>query len=81
MCEALRELMKDDIDEAVNKAVNEAVAKTRVEVSEEVSKKTLTNNTLDIIRKMMKNLKLTATQAMQVLEIPESEQSMFASML
>ena len=39
------------------------------------------NNTLDNIRKMMKNLKLTAAQAVQVLEIPDSEQSMFASML
>ena len=61
MCEALRELMKDDIDEAVDKEHM--------------------NTTLNYIRKMMKKMKMTAAQAMQVLEIPDSEQSMFASML
>ena len=69
MCEALRDLMKDEI-----------AAERAAERSETTEKVTVTT-TLDNIKKMMKNLKITAVQAMQALEIPESEQAQYAAKL
>ena len=65
MCQALRELMKDEIEEEIAEATAEVTADTK----------------LDDIRKMMKNLKLSAVQVMQALEIPEAEQATFTSLL
>ncbi len=57
ICQALRELMKDEI------------AEERV------------NTKLDDIKKMMKNLKISAIQAMQALEIPEADQAKYSALL
>ena len=61
MCQALKELMKDEIAE--ERA--EATADTK----------------LDAIKKMMKNLKMSANQAMQALEISETDQARYSAML
>ena len=65
MCQALRDLMKDEIDEEV--ATKRAEERT----------KTVIEN----IKKMMKNLKITAAQAMQALEISEKDQARYMAML
>ncbi len=61
MCQALRELMKDEI------------AEERADAT--------ANTTLDDIKKMMKNLKISAIQAMQALEIPEADQAKYSALL
>ena len=65
MCQALRELMKDEIEKEVTKERIEATTDTMI----------------DNIRKLMKNMKLTADQAMNTLEIPISDQSKYSAML
>ena len=69
MCQALRELMKDEIEEEIAEATAEVTAEVTADTK------------LDDIRKVMKNLKLSAVQAMQALEIPEAEQATFTSLL
>jgi hypothetical protein len=61
MCQAMRELMKDEI------------AEERLDAETE----TQVNN----IRKIMKNLKYTAEQAMDALEIPQQKRSTYISKL
>ena len=65
MCQALRELMKDEITKEVEEATAAAT----------------TDTTLSAIKNMMKNLKLTAVQAMQALEISETDQSKYIAKL
>ena len=65
MCEALRELMKDEIQEEKDEAVKAAKDKTR----------------LDSIKSLMKKMKLTAKQAMDALSISASDQKRYSSML
>lgn len=60
-CEALRELMKDDLIEASTKSKTEA--------------------NLECIRNLMKNMKLSAKQAMETLEIPKADRKKYAAML
>jgi hypothetical protein len=73
MCEALRELMKDEIDEAVNTAVNTAVNDTTEKVE--------TASRLEAIRSIMKNCKFDVEQAMDALDIPQQKRSMYLSKL
>ena len=61
MCQALRELMKEEI------------AEERADEKKDTM--------LDNIRKLMKNMKWTAEQAMNTLEIPTAEQSKYSAML
>jgi hypothetical protein len=69
MCEALRELMKDEIDEAVNTAVNDTTEKVE------------TASRLEAIRSIMKNCKFDVEQAMDALDIPQQKRSMYLSKL
>jgi hypothetical protein len=61
MCQALQELMKDEISEKVTDAE--------------------TNVSIDYIKKIMKNFKCTAEQAMDTLEIPQENRSLYMSKL
>ena len=61
MCQALKELMKE-------------------EIAEERAEATADTKLVDI-KKIMKNLKMTAKQAMQALEIPDAEQAKYSAML
>ena len=72
MCEALRELMKDEI-QAEKDAAAEAATKA---VWAEADK-----NYLAFIKSLMKKMKLTAQQAMDVLSIPVSDQKRYSFML
>jgi hypothetical protein len=69
MCEALRKLMKDEIDEAVNMAVSETTDKVE------------TASKLEDIRNIMAELKYTAEQAMDLLKIPPQKRSTYLSKL
>ena len=63
MCwEALRELMKDEIEEAEKKAAEKATENVR----------------MTDIRELMRNLKMTAEQAMQALGIAEQDRAKYA---
>jgi CRISPR/Cas system CSM-associated protein Csm2 small subunit len=61
MCQALQELLKDEIDERVTNAE--------------------TNVSIEHIKKIMKNFKCTAEQAMDTLEIPQENRSLYMSKL
>jgi hypothetical protein len=61
MCQALQELLKDEIDERVTNA------ETGIQI--------------DNIKKIMKGFKCTAEQAMDTLEIPQENRSLYMSKL
>ncbi|MBQ6026927.1 MAG: hypothetical protein IJL20_15090 [Lachnospiraceae bacterium] len=65
MCEALRQLMKDEIQ-----AEKDAATKAATD-----------NSRLASIKSLMKKMKLTAQQAMDALSIPVSDQKRYSSML
>ena len=70
-------LMQPAVDMAVKKIVNEAVNKAVNQAIAEKEEK----ERLSSIRNLMKNMKLSATKAMNVLEIPESEHSKYMALL
>jgi hypothetical protein len=61
MCQAMRELMKDEIAEELNNAAE--------------------SSKIEDIRILMKNLKYTAEQAMDALEIPPQKRTVYISKL
>jgi hypothetical protein len=65
MCQAMRKLMKDEIAEERTDAANMAETETQVKN----------------IKVIMKNLKYTAEQAMDALEIPQQKRSTYISKL
>ena len=69
MCDALRELMKDEIEEEKSKAIAEGRAEGRAE------------GKLDSIKALMKNLKISAEQAMEYIGIPKNEYKKYMQML
>jgi hypothetical protein len=69
MCQALQELMKDEIDAKVTNAVTNAVINTETDIQ------------VNDIRNIMKNFKCTAEQAMDTLEIPQEKRSLYMSKL
>lgn len=93
MCEALKELMKDDIaaavEEAVAQAVEEAVAeavkKERIQALAEGQEKGLEkgadNARLSSIINLMDTMKLTAEQAMDAIKIPLADRDKYTSRL
>jgi hypothetical protein len=80
MCEALRELMKDEID----REVEERSEKARVEALKEAREKARAEareKEISLISNLMETMKLTAEQAMNALKIPAEERQMYASRL
>jgi hypothetical protein len=65
MCQALQELMKDEIEAKVNDAVDQAETESKVED----------------IRNIMSELRYSAEQAMDLLKIPQQKRSMYISKL
>lgn len=93
MCEALRELMKEEIEEAVEKATKEAVEKATKEATEKATKEATEkaakeaekaikeneqNTVLAGIKSLMENTKWTADQAMAALNVPVSDRPKYA---
>jgi hypothetical protein len=80
MCEALRELMKDESD----REVEERSEKARVEALKEAREKARAEareKEISLISNLMETMKLTAEQAMNALKIPDEERQMYASKL
>ena len=77
MCKAMEDLMQDVIEkrvaEASQKVAQEAARKARQEAARETAQK----SRLESIAAMMKKLNLTENQAMDVLDIPDSERSLY----
>jgi hypothetical protein len=73
MCQALQELMKDEIDAKVTNAVNSAVTNAVINAETDIQ--------VNDIRSIMKNFKCTAEQAMDTLEIPQEKRSLYMSKL
>ena len=73
MCQALRELMKDEIEKEVQQAVNQAVKKETAKSADATK--------VDVIKNVMKNLKLPAEKAMEIVGIEKGDFSKYMSML
>jgi hypothetical protein len=69
MCQALQELMKDEIDAKINSAVTNAVATAE------------TDTRIDAIKNIMSTLKYTPEQAMDLLKIPQENRNLYMSRL
>lgn len=65
MCEALRELMKDEIAECERKAAFQADQKARLETRQES------------LRNLMDSMKWTAEQAMEAMKIPVKDREQY----
>ncbi len=89
MCEALRELMKDEIAETVAEAVAEAVEKERAKALAEGQEKGIEkgiekgtdNALLSSIINLMDTMKWTAEQAMDAIKIPSADRGKYMSRL
>lgn len=92
MCEALRELMNDEIEEEKRIAVEEATkeikqvakeaekaAEIKVAKAEREVKKTAKETVLTNIRSLMENMEWTAEKAMTALNIPAAEHADYAA--
>ena len=77
MCDALRELMKDEIEATVNKQVKEQV---KMKVEEKVNEK-INETKLEAVQNIMKTLKLSVEQAMDALMIPDSQRTVILKKL
>lgn len=69
MCEALKELMKDEIAQEVEKAVEQAVSVNTIDTK------------FEDIKNMMKELALSADRAMEILRIPEEDRYIYFARL
>ena len=69
MCEALRELMKDEIAEREQKAALEADQKARQE------------NSIELIKNLMETMKMTADQAMTAMKISDVDRQEYRAKL
>ena len=67
MCDALRELMKDEIEATVNKKVEEQVS---IKVEEKVNE-----TKLEAVQNIMKSMKWSVQQAMDALMIPDDQRT------
>lgn len=80
-CDALRELMKDDIAEEVAKAVEEERVRALAEGQEIGVEKGEDNAFLSSIMNLMDTMKLTAEQAMDAIKIPAADRGKYAARL
>ena len=75
MCDALRELMKDEIEATVNKKVEEQV-KQKVEEQVSIKVEEKVNETkLEAVQNIMKSMKWSVQQAMDALMIPDDQRT------
>ena len=77
MCEALRELWKDDIEKVLAIELPKKEAEVTERVTREVTREVTEKARLDAMKKIMKNLSYTAEQTMKLLEIPPREQEKY----
>ena len=73
MEDVLMEIVKDKVEERVNNAVSDAVSNAEAAKEQETL--------LTSIRNIMNNLKLSLDQAMDALNIPQGQRSMYANLI
>jgi hypothetical protein len=85
MCEALRELMKDEIEAEVRKGkaegIAEGIAQGKAEGIAQGKAEAKAEGSLLAISNLMKSMKLTAEQAMEALGIPADEKASYMAKL
>ena len=69
MSEALRELMKDEIEEREKKAALEA--------ARQADQKARQENSIELIGNLMETMKMTAEQAMDALKVPANHRKKY----
>ena len=72
---------KVDMCEAIEEMKRETAARVEKETAERVEKETAARETVDHIGQLMKNLRLSATQAMDALGIPAERRAFYMAML
>ena len=71
MCEALRELMKDEIEERERKAALQAALQAEQKAKKE--------STIELIRNLMDSMKWTAEQAMEAMKVPLKDREQYTA--
>ena len=65
MCEALRELMKDEIEREIEEQKQQAVLETERKIS------------IELIKNLMDSMKWTAEQAMEAMKVPLKDREQY----
>ena len=65
MCEALRELMKDEIEREIEEQKQQAVLETERKIS------------IELIKNLMDSMKWTAEQAMEAMKVPVKDREQY----
>jgi hypothetical protein len=81
MCEALRELMKDEIDAEVAKGMERGIEQGMERGIEQGMERGLERGILSSINNLMCSTKMTAEQAMEALMIPKNKRDFYYSKL
>ena len=69
MCEALRELMKDEIEREIEERERKAALQAEQKAKKE--------STIELIRNLMDSMKWTAEQAMEAMKVPVKEREQY----
>ncbi len=81
MCDALRKLMKEEIEEERNKGRESGMAEGRAEGRVEGRVEGRENAILASIQNLMDSMKWTAEQAMDALKLPVDDRAKYAAKL
>ncbi len=73
MSEALRELMKDEIESEIV----EREQKAALEAARQADQKARQEKSLELIRNLMETMKMTAEQAMDALKVPVNDRKKY----
>ena len=65
MCEALRELMKDEIEREIEEQKQQAVLETERKIS------------IELVKNLMDSMKWTAEQAMEAMKVPVKDREQY----
>ena len=69
MCEALRELMKDEIEREIEEQKRQAALQAEQKAKKE--------STIELIKNLMDSMKWTAEQAMEAMKVPVKDREQY----
>ena len=73
MCEALRELMKDEIE----REIEERERKAALQAALQAEQKAKRESTIELIKNLMDSTKWTAEQAMEAMKVPVKDREQY----
>ena len=75
MCEALRELMKDEIEREIEERERKAALQAALQAEQKAKKE----STIELIRNLMDSMKWTAEQAMEAMKVPLKDREQYTA--